>query len=158
MKSDPSSIRRNEDVSVGRLTRSGDIRPLDQIAAAEKHAHLRIIGSWQVENSSISRRKCKTLGIIGKTSGICGIVVEATGSVGFSRRGDRAAAVRKRIPPRPVSNRARTDASAKANATDEERHENVGITGETWGFWMGCRATGARWLERAPKSCRRWLR
>ena len=52
----------------------------------------------------------------------------------------------------------RMDASAKANATDEERHENVGITGETWGFWRGCCATRARWLERAPKSRRRWLR
>jgi len=91
MKSNQSRIRRNEDVSLSRLERSGDVRQLSQFVAAEKHAHLRIIGSWQVENSSMSRRKCKNLGIIGKTSGICRIV-EAAARVGISRRGDHVAA------------------------------------------------------------------
>jgi len=50
MKSDQSNIRRNEDVSAFRLTRSGDIRRSDQIAAAENYAQKCIIAAWQVEN------------------------------------------------------------------------------------------------------------
>jgi len=118
MQSDQSSIRRSGDVSVCRLKRSSDIRPLDQIAAAEKHAHLRITQArrlhHKIPHGPVSRRSPRGI-FRGMTRVREGILAPGRGSCASAV----LALAERPSPPTPLPKRGEGRCGVRAVALGE---------------------------------------